>query len=60
MAADILIDLDGGFPVAETAYSGLTHGNVEFAGNRLSQFRVGVASEDHQFGHDGILLSIGV
>src|SRR5690606_19832590 len=60
MAPDILIDLDSGFTVAEPAYSGLTHGNMKFLGNSFGKFRIGVAGENHQFGHDGILHGISV
>jgi hypothetical protein len=33
---------------------------MEFSGNVTRKFGVGIASENHQFGHDSILLSIGV
>ena len=60
VAPHIFVDLDGGFAIAEPADGGLAHGNVEFLGDGVCQLWVGIAGENHQFGHDSILLSIGV
>jgi hypothetical protein len=60
MPANIFVDFNGGFTIAEGSNGGLAHGNVKFLGDGLGKLRVGVASKNHQFGHDGILLGIGV
>ena len=51
LAADVLVDFDRDFAVAELTDRGVAEAIVESFGNLAGKFGIGVPGENHQFRH---------